>query len=588
VFEGFLLLGLTALHLLYQLKMESLGYRLSILTAVAALLIIAAACLGIQLGKPDREREMNEALRSVATGPAPAYLKHDPEGARLWKLTRAFYDARQFSAAWIAGAKPRPQMDALIGALHEAEREGLDPELYNVRMLEQRRKEASKGFLTDKGFDPKEAGALDVWLTYLYMKYASDLADGISDLARADRSWKIKPEKFNPKAHLENAITANRLRESLDELKPRLAEYDRLRSLLAKYRDQKAAGGWPRVPNIKLKPGQKSTQVATLAKRLAASGDYSGPAPDDPAAAVYTPQLQEAVRVFQRRHGLADNGAVGPEVISELNVPIDRRVEQIAMNMERWRWLPRDLGERYIVVNIPEMRLDVFEGDGVPISMRVVVGKSDTPTPIFNDEMTYLVFSPYWNVPPSIAEGETLPSVLMDPDFLARNNMEVVDASGAVVDPSSVDLNDPEAYRFRQRPGASNSLGLIKFMFPNQFNVYLHDTPAGSLFERATRSFSHGCVRVEDPVKLAEYVLRDQPEWNRDRIRDAMHSGKEKSVKLKTPIPVYLGYWTARVRSDNAVQFRKDVYSIDKRLATRLADRLERLRRTGEAAARLR
>jgi murein L,D-transpeptidase YcbB/YkuD len=231
------------------------------------------------------------------------------------------------------------------------------------------------------------------------------------------------------------------------------------------------------------------------------------------------------------------------------------------------------------------MRLDVVEGDTVPMSMRVVVGKSDTPTPIFNDEMTYLVFSPYWNVPPSIAEGETLPSMLMDPDFLARNNMEVVDASGAVVDPSTVDLSDPEAYRFRQRPGAGNSLGLVKFMFPNQFNVYLHDTPADSLFGRATRSFSHGCVRVEDPVRLAEYLLRDQPEWNRDRISEAMHAGEEKSVKLKTPIPVYLGYWTARVRPDDTVQFRNDVYNIDRRLAGRLADRLERLRRTGEAAA---
>jgi murein L,D-transpeptidase YcbB/YkuD len=559
--------------------------RTSILAATAAFLIVAGACARIQIGEPERDREMNEAVRAAVTGAAPGYLKHDPEGRRLWKQTRAFYDAREYSAAWVAGARPRPQMDALIAALRDAEREGLDPGLYNVGMLEERRREGSKGFLTDKGFDPKEAGALDVWLTYLYMKYASDLADGLSDLAHADGSWKIKPEKFDPRAHLEKAVSENRLRESLDELKPRIAEYERLRSLLQTYREQKAAGGWPKVPNTKLKPGQKSTYVAALARRLAASGDYRGPIPNGSSAGVYTPELQEAVRVFQRRHGLADDGVVGPAVISALNVPIDRRIEQIAMNMERWRWLPRDLGERYILVNIPEMRLDVVEGNTAAISMRVVVGKSDTPTPIFNDEMTYLVFSPYWNVPPSIAEGETLPSMLMDPDFLARNNMEVVDASGAVVDPSIVDLGDPDAYRFRQRPGAGNSLGLVKFMFPNQFNVYLHDTPADSLFERATRSFSHGCVRVEDPVRLAEYVLGDQPEWNRDRIREAMHAGEEKSVKLKTPIPVYLGYWTARVRPDDTVQFRDDVYSIDRRLAGRLADRLERLRRTGEAAA---
>jgi len=255
------------------------------------------------------------------------------------------------------------------------------------------------------------------------------------------------------------------------------------------------------------------------------------------------------------------------------------------MNMERWRWLPRDLGDRFMLVNIPEMRLDVFESEKVALTMRVVVGKQDTPTPIFNDEMTHLVFSPYWNVPDSIAQGETLPAVISDPGFLQRTNMEVVDKAGNAVDPATVDLNDPTAYRFRQKPGADNSLGLVKFMFPNQFNVYLHDTPADSLFERAARSFSHGCVRVEDPVALAQYVLRDQPDWSADRIREAMEAGTEKHVKLKSPIPVFLGYWTARVRPDNTVQFRKDVYEVDGKLQARLNDRLARLRRSGEAAA---
>ena len=558
--------------------------RLKLSAAIlASLLLTAFACARIQLGGADREREMNETVRAVAAGSAPAYVKHDPEGSRLWKLTRAFYEQRQFKAAWVENAKARPQMDALIRALHGAEREGLDPELYAVGMLEQRHKEASRGFLTEKGFDPKEAGALDVWLSYLYMKYASDLADGLSDLSRIDQTWKIKPEKFDAKAHLQKALAGNRVEESLTELTPLVAEYDRLRTLLAAYRDQKAKGGWPRVPALKLKPGQRSAQVPALAARLAASNDYRGAMPSG--AAVYTPQLQEAVKVFQRRHGLTDDGVIGPELVAALNVPLDERIHSVALNMERWRWLPRDLGDRYILVNIPEMRLDVYERNSVPLSMRVVVGKPDAQTPIFNDEMTYIVFSPYWNVPPSIAEGETLPSIMSDPNFLARNNMEIVDSSGNVVDPESVDLSDPKAYRFRQRPGTDNSLGLVKFMFPNQFNVYLHDTPADSLFDRAARSFSHGCVRVEDPVALARYVLRDQPEWTEDRIAEAMHAGEEKTVKLKSPIPVYLGYWTARVRPDNTVQFRKDVYDVDGRLTVRLADRLERLRRTGEAAA---
>ena len=552
---------------------------------VAGLLLTATACAGIQLGGSDRRTEMDGALRTALTGKAPAYVAHDPEGQRLWKHTKAFYEKREFAPAWIENAKVGPQLDALIAAVREADREGLDPQLYNVSMLEQRRAAATKGFISSKGFDPTEAGALDVWLTYLYLKYASDLADGLSDLARADNAWKIRPESFNPQQHLEEALAKNRVKESLLDLTPRAPEYERLRKVLAHYRDQRNNGGWPGVPAIKLKPGQKSPQVALLAKRLQASGDYSGPLPrEGDKTAVYSPALVEAVKRFQRRHGLVDDGAIGPEVVAAMNVPLDARIRQIELNMERWRWLPRDLGERYILVNIPEMQLDVYEGDRVPLTMRVVVGKKDTQTPIFNDEMSYLVFSPFWNVPESIAEGETLPSLINDPAFLARNNMEVLDKDGIVVDPATIDLSDPKAYRFRQRPGTENSLGLVKFMFPNQFNVYLHDTPADSLFERATRSFSHGCVRVQDPVALAAYVLRDQPDWSRDKIAEAMHSGEERTVKLKEKLPVYLGYWTARVRPDNTVQFRKDVYEVDGRQTRLVADRLERLRKSGVAA----
>jgi murein L,D-transpeptidase YcbB/YkuD len=323
--------------------------------------------------------------------------------------------------------------------------------------------------------------------------------------------------------------------------------------------------------------------VSTIAARLTASGDYTGAAVTGDAP--YAIELQESVKRFQRRHGLTDDGVVSAATIAEMNVPIERRINQIALNLERWRWLPRDLGDRHILVNIPEYRLEVWDRNQVPLTMRVVVGKKDTQTPIFADEMTYLVFSPYWNVPPDIAEGETLPEVLKDPGFLDRSNMEVVDTNGTPIDPSSIDLADPRKYRFRQRPGAHNSLGLVKFMFPNQFNVYLHDTPADSLFARASRSFSHGCVRLENPIALAEYVLRDQPEWTREKIQEAMDAGEERTVKLRAAIPVYLGYWTARVSADGMLQFRRDVYGIDARLSVLLADRLSRLRKTAAAAA---
>ena len=220
-------------------------------------------------------------------------------------------------------------------------------------------------------------------------------------------------------------------------------------------------------------------------------------------------------------------------------------------------------------------------------SVRLVVftGPDRSPTPIFNDVMTHIVFSPYWNVPPDIAEGETLPAVMSDPDFLSKQNMEVLDKSGNPVDPYSVDLSDPAAYRFRQRPGSGNALGFVKFMFPNQYHVYLHDTPMDSLFARASRSFSHGCVRVEQPEALAQYVLSDQKEWTPERIRAAMHAGEEQHVKLSQPIPVYLGYWTARVSGDGQLQFRRDIYKVDARQTSKIAERIERLRRSAAAAA---
>jgi murein L,D-transpeptidase YcbB/YkuD len=216
--------------------------------------------------------------------------------------------------------------------------------------------------------------------------------------------------------------------------------------------------------------------------------------------------------------------------------------------------------------------------------MRVVVGKRDTPTPIFNEEMKYLVFAPYWNIPADIAKKETLPRAIKDPAFLERSNMEVVDRSGRTVDPGSVDLSNPGTYRLRQRPGTSNSLGLVKFMFPNPYNVYLHDTPADSLFARASRPFSHGCVRLEDPQKLAEYVLRDQAEWTPERIAEAMHAPAEKTVKLTSPLPVYIGYWTARVDADRRVQFRKDVYGLDAPVLAQLTDRQEGTKAMASAA----
>ena len=554
------------------------------------LLLLAAAafsgCSRLRVDPADSMKaRVDAALRAELGSKArPVYVTADAEGTRLWKLTRAFYEKRGYQMAWVEDEEPRGQMDDLLGAIGRADTEGLDREAYGFSVLDRRRREASKGFLTKKGFEPVEAARMEVWLTYIYMKHSSDLTHGFSDLAHADRTWRIQPERFDPLAHLDKALAEDRIAESLQELTPDAPQYRALREALATHRTLAAAGGWPVLPKaLRVKPGQASASVTALARRLAASGDYRGRVPETPME--YDDDLRAAVKGFQQRHGLEPDGIVGPAVIAELNVPADHRARQIELNLERWRWLPRDLGARHILVNIPAYRLEVWDGGAVPLTMRVVVGRKDTPTPIFNDLMTHVVFSPYWNVPPGIAESETLPAIMKDAAFLDRNNMDVVDTEGRRVDPATIDLEDPAAYRFRQRPGAGNSLGLVKFMFPNRFNIYLHDTPADSLFARETRSFSHGCVRVEQPDALAEYLLRDQPEWTRERIYEAMHAGEERRVDLEDPVPVYLGYWTAAAGPEG-VEFRRDVYGIDARQAAQLAARLARLHKSTAAGDR--
>lgn len=549
--------------------------RVRVSAMVVAIGLLCAAC--------NRQAE-HRPVTAALNGPVPGFVGRDKHGTRIWKLTRQFYQTREDAPAWIENRKPTRQMDELIAALQAADREGLDPDLYNTSGLAARRQEAGRGFLTTKGFDESEASQLDVWLTYLYLSFASDLTSGVANLSHADPNWQIRDKQPDLLALLRTSLDENRVGQSLEDLLPRHAQYAALRDALTKYREIAQNGGWGTLPaRLKLKPGQAHAAVPALAKRLSVTGDYTGPVNDQDHK--YGPELQEAMKRFQRRHGLEPDGTVGPAVIAALNVPVDARISQIALNLERWRWLPRDLGDRHILVNIPEYRLEVWDGDKVPLSMRVVVGKKDTPTPIFADDMTYLVFAPYWNVPPDIVQKETLPSVMRDPAFLQRTNMEVLDKSGNVVDPSSVDLEDPAAYRFRQRPGSSNSLGLVKFMFPNSYNVYLHDTPADSLFARATRSFSHGCVRLEEPVKLAEYVLADQPDWTSEKIEAAMHAGEERSVKLRKALPVYLGYWTARVAADGILQFRDDLYGIDTRQTAMLGQAMEKMRARATQAA---
>ncbi len=328
--------------------------------------------------------------------------------------------------------------------------------------------------------------------------------------------------------------------------------------------------------------GDSGPRVAALRARLNASGDLTAPspAPGTPTLDGYDDTVAAAVSHFQRRHGLEPTGKAGDDTLAELNVPIADRIRQMEVNLERWRWMPSSLGDRYIQVNVPDFRLDVVEDGQVPLSMRVIVGKPKSRTPSFSGRMTYLELNPDWNLPDDIAANEVAPKLAANPGYLASHDMELIRGWGdkrEVVDPSTVDAADlaklgkGSPYRLRQRSGVGNPLGQVKFMFPNPFDVYLHGTPSQHLFARTVRNFSHGCVRLEKPADLAAYLLKDNPQWTPETIQDAIASGEHQTVLLPKPLPVYILYWTVWVDADGTVELRRDLYGHDEAIAKALA-----------------
>ena len=559
--------------------MLSCSSRSRVLLLLGALAIAACSRLSsIWNSSPSQSspEEIQSVQSTLASQRRPDYVTGDDEDVHLWKTVQRFYKLRSYQTAWISYSRPLPQADGLIRALQQADREGLDPAAYGLDEIKLKRAQAASSNALKKGtLDPRSVAALDIRFTFEFLKYGTHLLVGRVDPEDIDPHWFSNPRKVDLANLLERALDESRVEDALIQLAPPYPEYSALRDALGHYRDIAAKGGWPKVPeNAVIRNGIVREFVPLLRQRLIASGDLSS----DAGAAAPEPEgktvrvdriLEEAIRGFEKRHGLKVDGVADRELIAELNVPVERRIRQIELNMERWRWLPENLGQRHILVNIPDFQLRVFENGTIQMTMRVVVGKkNENPTPIFSDAMTHIVFSPYWNIPESIARKETIPHILTDPDYLARNNLEVVTRSGQVVDPSTVDWSraaEDFDFRLRQKPGRKNSLGGVKFMFPNQFNVYLHDTPAESLFGRLERDLSHGCVRVEKPVELARYLLRDQPQWTESKIREAMQAGEEKTVRLKEPVPVHLLYWTAWVDSDGTPEFREDIYGYDKK-----------------------
>ena len=460
-------------------------------------------------------------------------------GPRAEALLR-FYESREYRPAWTKGARLSRQGAALLRVLSAAGREGLPPERYWHPVFDA--KDAA---------DPATMGEIELRLTDAFLRYASDVGQGRFDPAGSNPYWAQRTPSVDVGAVLREAVESRDVARTLEGLLPRTSQYAALREALVRYRGIAEKGGWPTAlpARLTLRPGQRGQGVAALRARLSAEGDLRGSVP--PARAeVFDDALAAAVKRFQLRHGLETSGALDRPTVAALNVLVEERIRQIDLNLERWRWLAPSLTDRFVLVNIPAFELHGFDRDRPVLRMRVVTGNAaKTPTPVFGRPMTRVVFRPYWNVPTSIAEAEIMPAVYRDRDYLRRRNMELVKGDGGV--------------QLRQRPGPGNALGLVKFLLPNPFGVYLHDTPEDGLFARARRDKSHGCVRVERPFDLARFALAGAPEWTPARIRAAAARDPEQPVALPEPLPVFITYFTAWADADGVTRFLPDLYEHD-------------------------
>lgn len=482
---------------------------------------------------------------------------------------------------WFAGGRPTPDAQQAVAALANAGADGLVPQDYDAEDLKRALAQAATG----PEPAPDAVDKLDASLSDAMRRYLSDLHSGRVDPRKVHANFTAPSSTlFEPDSYLRAAVASHRLPDAIREAAPSFPLYGTLRDALARYRALAAQPGWerplPALPGGKLTNGQSYSGLAELVRHLQALGDMPA---DAPTPQRYSGTVVDGVKAFQSRHGLEPDGVIGAGTLAQLNTTPAARVRQIELTMERLRWTPLAEGPRVIVVNIPEFMLRAYEYNAgkldIKLEMKVIVGKAlDTRTPLFKEDMRYIEFSPYWNVPPSIARSETIPRLRRDPGYFTRQGFEFVANGKAVTTLSEANLDAVlnGQMRIRQRPGPMNALGDIKFVFPNNQNIYLHHTPTPQLFKRDRRDFSHGCIRVEEPVALAQFVLQDMPGWTEERIRQAMTKGQSNTVALKQPLPVVLAYGTAIARANGRVYFLPDIYGQDKLLDQALRQKTAR------------
>jgi len=537
--------------------------------AIVALLWLACAPASIALAQtatvpataaavtlPEAIRDRIDHLRYEA--------QQDVRGARIMgdELVARYYESQQFQPAW----QDTGRLDTLIAALGEMRDDGLDPDDYHLAALQSYRLDLRMNKLTVVDRANLDLLATDAFMLSLYHLFIG----------------KVEPQKLSPQwnfsqrtvpvndglQRLAQRLAAGEIREAYAAARPQHVWYQRGRERLREYRAIADAGGWPSLPDgPTLKPGMQDSRVPVLRQRLRITKDLPATAPAPADASLYDAELVTAVQHFQERHGLTADGAVGPGTRAALNAPVEARIDQIRVNLERARWTLHEIKGEFVLVDVAGFYVSYFRDDEPIWTSRVVVGRDERETPIFRSTITYVVFNPTWTIPPGILVKDKLPELKRNPGALKRMHIRVLDGSGREVDPYSINWHryGPSRlppYQFRQDPGPDNALGLVKIMFPNPYLVYLHDSPAKSLYDQDQRTFSSGCIRVQKPFELAELVLND-PQWNQQSMKALVDSQETRTVNLAKPVPVLILYWTAQPRPDGQVIFRKDIYGRD-------------------------
>jgi murein L,D-transpeptidase YcbB/YkuD len=465
---------------------------------------------------------------------------------------RSFYNGRNYQYAWFFNDGPAEQAYHFLNLLNDYIGYSRDSSLYNAALDKLLDTVASEDFKAPP-LQGSERLNTELTLTYQFFLYANKAYQGSDKLNTNDLKWFIPRKKVNLVAALDSLIVFKGGQEQI--YTPLNPNYMRLKNALVKYYDIQKKGGWSKLNADKKKyeKDEHSPFISQLKKRLFLTDDYKSTDTSD----LFNDSLEQAVKHFQYRYGMKEDGVVGASMLRELNEPIEKRIRQMLINLERLRWVPAETPPDYLLVNIPQFKLHAYDKGKLSFSMNVVVGSTQHNTVIFKGDLKYIVFSPYWNVPVSIVKNEIMPGMNRNKNYIASHNMEITGYSGSIPN-------------VRQKPGKNNSLGKVKFLFPNEYNIYLHDTPAKSLFGETSRAFSHGCIRLGEPKKLAEFLLRNDSSWTSSKIDAAMNSGKERYLTLSKPVPVFICYFTAWIDSNGDLNFRDDVYGHDAKMADKM------------------